>query len=68
MENSFAWDLPKSIENEVIEKSPALQYINVSVVNTILLKENFPEENIVSKTFSSHSDLITGVYGGGLKI
>lgn len=37
-------------------------------MKTILLKENFPEENTVSKTFSSHSDLITGVYGGGLKI
>lgn len=37
-------------------------------MQTILLKENFPEESIVSKTFSSHSDLITDVHGGGLTI
>jgi predicted nicotinamide N-methyase len=37
-------------------------------VKNILLKENFPGENIVSKSLSSHSDLIPGVYEGGLKI
>lgn len=47
---------------------PGLQHVKISVVKTIWSKENFPGENIISKSFSSHSDLITGVYEGGLKI
>lgn len=56
------------IGNKVLETLPGLQQGSMSVVNTVLLKEKFPGENIVSKSFSSHSDLITGVYEGGLKI
>lgn len=68
-EHSIPKDLSKVLENKVMETLPGLQNINLSVVKTILLKDNFPgEENIVSKSFSSHSDLITGVYEGGLKI
>ncbi|KAM7054090.1 histidine protein methyltransferase 1 homolog isoform 1-T3 [Molossus nigricans] len=67
-EHSVPTDLKKTLENKVVETSPGLQHLNVSVVKTILLKENFPGENIVSKSVSSHSDLITGVYEGGLKI
>ncbi|XP_058396088.1 histidine protein methyltransferase 1 homolog [Diceros bicornis minor] len=67
-EHAMPKDLKKVLENKVIEMLPGLQHVNISVVKTILLKENFPGENIVSKSFSSHSDLITGVYEGGLKI
>ncbi|XP_037362417.1 histidine protein methyltransferase 1 homolog [Talpa occidentalis] len=68
-EHSVPKDFKKVLENKVMEALPDLQNINLSVVKTILLKENFPgEENIVSKSFSSNSDLITGVYEGGLKI
>lgn len=67
-EHAMPKDLKKVLENKVIEMLPGLQRVNISVVKTILLKENFPGENIVSKSFSSHSDLITGVYEGGLKI
>lgn len=67
-EHAVPKDLKQVLENKVTEVLPGLQHINLSVVKTILLKENFPGENIVSKTFSSHSDLITGVYEGGLKI
>lgn len=67
-EHAIPKDLKKVLENKVIETLPGLQHMNISVVKTILLKENFPGENIVSKSFSSHSDLITGVYEGGLKI
>ncbi|EHH15805.1 histidine protein methyltransferase 1 homolog [Macaca nemestrina] len=66
-EHAMPKDL-KMLENKVIETLPGFQHVNFSVVKTILLKENFPGENIVSKSFSSHSDLITGVYEGGLKI
>ncbi|KAL1769688.1 histidine protein methyltransferase 1-like [Sigmodon hispidus] len=61
-------DLNQILENKVIEMLPGPQHVNIAVVKTILLKEKFPGENIVSKSFSSHSDLIPGVYEGGLKI
>ncbi|XP_036198318.1 histidine protein methyltransferase 1 homolog [Myotis myotis] len=67
-EHAVPKDLKKVLENKVIETLPGLQHVNISVVKTVSLKENFPGENIVSKTISSHSDLITGVYEGGLKI
>lgn len=67
-EHTMPKDLKKVLENKVIETLPGLQHVNISEVKTVLLKENFPGENIVSKSFSSHSDLITGVYEGGLKI
>lgn len=61
-------DVKKVLENKVVETLPGPQRVNVSVVKIILLKENFPGENIVSQSVSSHSDLISGVYEGGLKI
>nr|XP_006974821.2 histidine protein methyltransferase 1 homolog [Peromyscus maniculatus bairdii] len=61
-------DLNQVLENKVMEMLPSTQHVNIAVVKTILLKEKFPGENIVSKSFSSHSDLIPGVYEGGLKI
>ncbi|XP_058166085.1 histidine protein methyltransferase 1 homolog [Dasypus novemcinctus] len=67
-EHAMPKDLKKVLENKVLETLPGLQHINISVVKTILLKKNFPGENIISKSFASHSDLITGVYEGGLKI
>ncbi|KAM9686916.1 histidine protein methyltransferase 1 homolog isoform 1-T2 [Trichechus inunguis] len=67
-EHAMPKDLKKLLENKVVETLPGLQHVNVSLVKTILLEKNFPGENIVSKSLSSHSDLITGVYEGGLKI
>ncbi|EHB03009.1 hypothetical protein GW7_03493 [Heterocephalus glaber] len=67
-EHTMPKDLKKVLENKVIEVLPGLQHVNLSVVKTIWSKENFPGENIISKSLSSHSDLITGVYEGGLKI
>lgn len=67
-EHAMPKDLKEVLENKVIEILPGFHHINISIVKTILLKEDFPGENIVSKSFSSHSDLLTGVYEGGLKI
>lgn len=67
-EHTMPKDLKKVLENKVIEMLPGLQRVNLSVVKTIWSKENFPGENIISKSLSSHSDLISGVYEGGLKI
>lgn len=60
-------ELNKVLENTVMELLPG-PHVNIAVVKTVLLKEKFPGETIVSKSFSSHSDLIPGVYEGGLKI
>lgn len=67
-EHALPKDVKKVLENKVIETLPGPQPANIAVIKTTLLKENFPGENVVSKSFSSHSDLITGVYEGGLKI
>lgn len=67
-EHAMPEDFKKVLENKVIERLPGLPHVNVSVVKTVLLRENCPGENIVSQSCSSHSDLITGVYEGGLKI
>ncbi|XP_036609361.1 histidine protein methyltransferase 1 homolog [Trichosurus vulpecula] len=61
-------DLKKVVENKVVEVIPDLQHVNLSVVKMAFLKDNSCGENIVSKSLSSHSDLITGIYEGGLKI
>ncbi|XP_045694581.1 histidine protein methyltransferase 1 homolog [Phyllostomus hastatus] len=68
-EHAVPAEAKEVIGNKVLETLPGLQQGSMSVVKTVLLKEKkFPGENIVSKSFSSHSDLITGVYEGGLKI
>ncbi|XP_068842601.1 histidine protein methyltransferase 1 homolog [Capricornis sumatraensis] len=67
-EHAMPKDLKKVLENKVTETLPGLQHVNISIMKTTLLKENFPGENIISKSFPSHSDLISGVYEGGLKI
>ncbi|KAM8816446.1 histidine protein methyltransferase 1 homolog [Rhynchonycteris naso] len=67
-EHAMPKDLKKVLENKVVEMLAGFLHMNIRVVKTILLKENFSGENIVSKSLSSHSDLITGVYEGGLKI
>ncbi|XP_006872719.1 PREDICTED: histidine protein methyltransferase 1 homolog [Chrysochloris asiatica] len=61
-EHAMPQDLKKLLENKVVETLSGFQHVNVSTLNV------FPGQNIVSKCFSSHSDLITGVYEGGLKI
>ncbi|KAM7336179.1 hypothetical protein ACRRTK_004672 [Alexandromys fortis] len=66
-EHAMPKDLNQVLENTVTEMLPG-PHVNIAVVKTVLLKEKFPGENIVSKSFSSHSDLIPGVYEGGLKI
>ncbi|XP_008823119.1 histidine protein methyltransferase 1 homolog [Nannospalax galili] len=67
-EHALPKDLKQVLENKVIEILPGVWDTNIAVVKTILLKEKFPGENIVSKSLSSHSDLIPGIYEGGLKI
>ncbi|XP_070602916.1 histidine protein methyltransferase 1 homolog [Erythrolamprus reginae] len=57
-------DVSKVLENKTIGILPGIQYANIYVVETSLpgnsVKENMPN--------TSQSDLITGVYEGGLKI
>ncbi|XP_004706801.1 histidine protein methyltransferase 1 homolog [Echinops telfairi] len=67
-EHALPQDLKKLLENKVVETLSGLPHVSVSIMKMALLGKNFPEENIVSQSVSSHSDLITGVYEGGLKI
>ncbi|KFZ65111.1 Histidine protein methyltransferase 1, partial [Podiceps cristatus] len=66
-EHDIPKDINKILENKVIEKVSGLYYINMSVVETMCLGGT-DGEGIVSKSVSSRSDLIPGVYEGGLKI
>lgn len=67
-EHAMPEDFNRVLENKVMEMLPGPQHVQTAVVKTILLNEKFPGENIISKSVSSHSDLIPGVYEGGLKI
>ncbi|XP_009703328.1 PREDICTED: histidine protein methyltransferase 1 homolog [Cariama cristata] len=66
-EHDIPEDLNKVLENKVMETVSDLCYINMSVVEMMCL-DGADREGIVSKSVSSHSDLISGVYEGGLKI
>lgn len=63
-EHDIPEDLNKLLEDKVLETVSDLPYVKVSV--TCLSGSD--EEGIISKSVSSHSDLIPGVYEGGLKI
>ncbi|NXK46062.1 MET18 methyltransferase, partial [Chauna torquata] len=66
-EHNIPEDVNKVLENKVIETVSDLCYVNMSVVEMTCL-DGTHGEDIVSKSVSSHSDLIPGVYEGGLKI
>nr|XP_028572550.1 histidine protein methyltransferase 1 homolog [Podarcis muralis] len=67
-EHNLPEDFQKLFKNKVVGTLlPGTRYANISVVETAP-SENAVGEDIVSQSVSSHSDLITGVYEGGLKI
>ncbi|XP_021401479.2 histidine protein methyltransferase 1 homolog [Lonchura striata] len=66
-EHSIPQDLNKVLENKVMETVLDLSYVKLSVVERTC-SGDADSEGIVSKSVSSHSDLIPGVYEGGLKI
>ncbi|KFO83132.1 Histidine protein methyltransferase 1, partial [Buceros rhinoceros silvestris] len=66
-EHDIPEDLNKTLENKVIETVSDLCYVKMSLVEMTCVGDA-DEEGIVSKSVSSHSDLIPGVYEGGLKI
>ncbi|XP_029143146.1 histidine protein methyltransferase 1 homolog [Protobothrops mucrosquamatus] len=59
-------DISKVLESKIIATLPGIHYANISVVEAAL-PGNSVGENIMPN-ISSQSDLITGVYEGGLKI
>ncbi|NXC48050.1 MET18 methyltransferase, partial [Penelope pileata] len=66
-EHSIPTDANKVLENKVLETALGLRYVNMAMVELSCLGGTH-EEDIVSKSVSAHSDLIPGVYEGGLKI
>ncbi|NXY14294.1 MET18 methyltransferase, partial [Atrichornis clamosus] len=66
-EHNIPKDLNKVLENKVMETVLDLYYVKLSVVE-MMCSGDADSEGIVAKSVSSHSDLIPGVYEGGLKI
>ncbi|NWW03608.1 MET18 methyltransferase, partial [Oreocharis arfaki] len=66
-EHSIPKDLNKVLENKAMETVLDLSHVKLSVVE-MTCSGDADSEGIVSKSVSSHSDLIPGVYEGGLKI
>ncbi|KAG8593627.1 hypothetical protein GDO81_000908 [Engystomops pustulosus] len=68
IEHPIPTDLSSVLENKILESSSGLQFVNVSVVEMTLSNSDVRKEDIVNKSIKSHSDLISGVYEGGMKI
>ncbi|KAK2543127.1 hypothetical protein Q9966_002936 [Columba livia] len=66
-EHKIPEDLENVLENKVMKTASYLYYTSTAAVEMRCL-DGANEEGIVSKGVSSHSDLIPGVYEGGLKI
>ncbi|NXJ78428.1 MET18 methyltransferase, partial [Trogon melanurus] len=66
-EHEIPEDLDKILENKGVEAVSGLCYVKLSAVEMACL-DGGDEEGVVSQSVSSHSDLIPGVYEGGLKI
>ncbi|NXL84091.1 MET18 methyltransferase, partial [Alectura lathami] len=66
-EHNIPADVTKILENRVMETVSGLRYVNMAAVE-MACQDGTHEEDIVSKSVSSRSDLIPGVYEGGLKI
>ncbi|KAG9480594.1 histidine protein methyltransferase 1 homolog [Eleutherodactylus coqui] len=68
-EHKIPEDVCSVLESKVVESGSGLQYVNVSVVEMVLSKSDVSSsEDIVKKSITSNSDLISGVYEGGMKI
>ncbi|XP_029442541.1 histidine protein methyltransferase 1 homolog [Rhinatrema bivittatum] len=67
-EHSVPRDVSGVLEKKVMEVMPGLQCVSVSALEVSLPDSNRHAEDIVSNTVSSQSDLISGIYEGGLKI
>ncbi|OCT92674.1 methyltransferase like 18 S homeolog isoform X1 [Xenopus laevis] len=67
-EHKIPEDVSSVLENKIVESVSGLQFVSVSVVEMTLADEESSGENIISKTVASNSDLISGVYEGGMKI
>ncbi|XP_073439769.1 histidine protein methyltransferase 1 homolog [Dendrobates tinctorius] len=67
-EHHIPKDVSSILENTVVESSLGLQFVNVSVVEMTLSNSDVHTEDIVNKSITCNSDLISGVYEGGMKI
>lgn len=67
-EHPIPKDVGSVLENAIVESSLGLQFVNVSVVEMTLSKSDVDREDVVKKSITSNSDLIPGVYEGGMKI
>lgn len=67
-EHHIPEDVCRVLENKVVESGPGLRFVNVSVVEMTLSSSDVHSQDLVKKSITSNSDLISGVYEGGMKI
>ncbi|KAM4702479.1 histidine protein methyltransferase 1 homolog [Discoglossus pictus] len=67
-EHKIPEDVSRVLENKIVENILGLQFVNVSVVEMTLSDEDCLSDSIVSRSVNSKSDLISGVYEGGMKV
>ncbi|XP_053563916.1 histidine protein methyltransferase 1 homolog [Bombina bombina] len=67
-EHKIPVDVSRVLENKILESVSGLQFVNVSVVEMTLSDKDSLSDSVVSKSIKSNSDLIPGVYEGGMKI
>lgn len=68
IEHKIQQDVKRVLENKIVEQNSDLQFVNVSVVEMTLSNDDLYGESIVRRTVTANSDLISGVYEGGMKI
>ncbi|KAM9330555.1 histidine protein methyltransferase 1 homolog [Gastrophryne carolinensis] len=67
-EHTIPKDVTIALENKIIESNSDLKFVNVSVVEMTLSDQDVHGENIIRKSVTANSDLISGVYEGGMKV
>ncbi|CAH2319362.1 histidine methyltransferase 1 homolog [Pelobates cultripes] len=67
-EHKLPEDVSRVLENKIVESISGLNFVNVSVVEMTLSDRDYFCESIVSKAITSNTDLISGIYEGGMKI
>lgn len=66
-EHNVPKDISKVLESKMVRPLLPLCHVHISVVDVALSNDSHGEDTM-SKSISSHSDLVKGVYEGGLKV
>ncbi|CAN2390871.1 heat shock protein binding [Pristimantis euphronides] len=67
-EHQIPKDVCTMLENKIVESNLGLKFVNVSVVEMTLSNTDVHSEGRMTKSITSNTDLISGVYEGGMKV